>query len=322
MLFDLPLNELQQYKPERGEPKDFDQFWERTLNETRQFPIDASFTPVDFALDLIDTFDVRFRGYGGQTIRGWFMLPKGARAPLPCVVNYIGYGGGRGFPTDWLVFPCAGYATFVMDTRGQGSAWLNGDTPDLIDGGSSPHFPGFMTLGILEADTYYYRRLYTDAVRAVEAARLHPLVDGRRVIATGGSQGGGLALVVSGLVPDLAAVMPNVPFLCNFYRAVTITDEDPYHEIARFLKVQRDKVDTVFRTLSYFDGMNFAARANAPALFSTGLMDTTCPPSTVFAAYNHYAGKKDIKVYSFNLHDGGGSHHEIEMLKFLKNELA
>ena len=216
MFFDLPLEELQQYKPSRGEPEDFDYFWRNTLEEARKYPLDAIFEPADFPLKLIDVFDVSFKGFGGQVIKGWFMLPKGAQAPLPCVVEYIGYGGGRGFPSDWLLFPSAGYATFIMDTRGQGSAWLQGDTPDLIPDGSSPHFPGFMTLGILDPKTYYYRRLFTDAVRAVEAARSHPMVDAKRLAVAGNSQGGGLTLAVSGLMPDVAAAMPNVPFLCNF----------------------------------------------------------------------------------------------------------
>jgi len=123
------------------------------------------------------------------------------------------------------------------------------------------------------------------------------------------------------LVQGLTAVMPDVPFLCHFYRAVTITDEDPYHEIANYLKVHRDKAEAVFKTLSYFDGMNFAVRASAPALFSTGLMDVTCPPSTVFAAFNHYAGEKEIRTYTFNLHDGGGTHHDLEKLRFLSKIL-
>jgi len=322
MLFDLPLEELKVYQPERKEPADFDTFWARTLKETREWPLDAVFEPTSYPLELVTIFDVGFRGFGGQTIKGWLIIPRGVEKPMPCVVEYIGYGGGRGYPSDWLLYPSAGYATLVMDTRGQGSAWLQGDTPDLAGDGSSPHFPGFMTLGILDPATYYYRRLFSDAVRAVEAARSHPLVDRKRVAVAGGSQGGGISLAVSGLVPDLAAVLPDVPFLCHFQRAVTITDENPYYEIARFLKVQRDKVETVFNTLAYFDGMHFAARANAPALFSTGLMDNICPPSTVFAAYNHYAGKKDIKVYSFNLHDGGGSHHDMQKLAFLKQVMG
>ncbi|MER3443975.1 MAG: acetylxylan esterase, partial [Meiothermus sp.] len=69
----------------------------------------------------------------------------------------------------------------------------------------------------------------------------------------------------------------------------------PYNEIAAFCRVHRDKVGQVFATLAYFDGVNFAARATAPALFSVGLMDDVCPPSTVYAAYNHYAGPKEIR---------------------------
>jgi len=136
---------------------------------------------------------------------------------------------------------------------------------------------------------------------------------------SGASQGGGIALAVGGLVSDLAAVMPDVPFLCHFYRAVTITDERPYSEIMGYLKTHRDKEQQVFNTLAYFDGMNFAARSRAPALFSVGLMDITCPPSTVFAAYNHYAGKKDIRIYSFNRHEGGESYQDLEKIKFLKD---
>jgi cephalosporin-C deacetylase len=321
MLFDLSLAELQRYLPERDEPGDFDDFWAETLSAARHTPLNAEFKAVDFSMALVETFDVTFNGYGGQPVKGWLILPKGRQGPLPCVVQFIGYGGGRGFPTDWLLYPAAGFATFVMDTRGQGSAWRQGDTPDLPSDGSSPHFPGFMTLGVLDPHTYYYRRVFTDAVRAVEAAKSHARVDAERIIVTGGSQGGGITLAVSGLVPGLTAVMPDVPFLCHFYRAVTITDEDPYHEVASYLKVHRDKAETVFNTLSYFDGMNFAVRACAPALFSTGLMDVTCPPSTVFAAYNHYAGEKEIRAYTFNLHDGGGTHHDLEKLRFLSKIL-
>ena len=203
-----------------------------------------------------------------------------------------------------------------MDTRGQGSFWQQGDTPDLPVDGSSPHFPGFMTLGILDPKTYYYRRLFTDAVRAVEAARSHPVVDATRVAVTGSSQSGGITLAVSGLVPDLAAVMPDVPFLCHFRRAVEITDNAPYPEVAHYCKIHRDKIETVFNTLSYFDGVNFAVRAKAPALFSVALMDTTCPASTIFAAYNHYAGLKQIKVWQFNDHEGGETYQAIEKVKF------
>ncbi len=317
MLFDLPLDQLREYCPPRDEPADFDEFWAQTLRATREFPLNAQFTPVENELRLVEVFDVTFAGYVGQPIKGWFILPRERTAPLPCVVEYIGYGGGRGLPQEWLLWSNAGYAHFVMDTRGQGSTWRSGDTPDAEPDGSNPQHPGFMTRGVLDPKTYYYRRVFTDAVRAVEAARSHPAVNPQRIAITGGSQGGGITLAVAGLVPDVAAAMPDVPFLCHYRRATELTDTYPYQEITKFCQIHRHKIDAVFNTLNYFDGLNFAARAKAPALFSVGLMDDICPPSTVFAAYNHYAGDAELTIWSYNKHEGGQAFQDAEKLKFL-----
>ena len=319
--FDLPLVKLKNYQPKRQEPPDFDDFWMNTLSTAKDFPLNADYEPVDYGLQTVDTYDVTFNGYNGQAIKAWFLIPKGLKQPLPCIVEYIGYGGGRGFPLDWLTWSALGYANLIMDTRGQGSAWLKGDTPDLEVEGSSPQYPGFMTRGILDPKTYYYKRLITDAVRCVETARSHPAVDPERIIVTGRSQGGGLSIAVAGLDHKLLAVMPDVPFLCQYRRAVEIIDTRPYNEIVNFCKIHRDKTETVFKTLSYFDGLNFSVRAKARALFSVGLMDETCPPSTVFAAYNHYAGSKEIEVYSFNQHEGGDSYQIRKQTEFLTDIL-
>lgn len=317
MFLDLPLDQLRAYRPTRDEPADFDRFWQQTLAEARQFPLNARFDPVDFGLKLLDTFDVTYSGFGGQPIKGWLLLPRAAAGPLPCIVEFVGYGGGRSVPIDRLLWGCAGYAHFIMDTRGQGSAWSTGDTPDAEPADSNPHYPGFMTRGILDPKNYYYRRVFVDGVRAVEAARSFSKVDAGRMAIMGGSQGGGITLAVGGLMPDLAAVMPDVPFLCHYRVATEITDAYPYQEITKYCQTHRDKVETVFSNLSYFDGLNFAARARGAALFSVGLMDEICPPRTVFAAYNHYAGEKDIRVWSYNHHEGGGVYQDIEKIQFL-----
>lgn len=320
--YDMSLNELQRYAPEPAEPVDFDEFWRKTLAETRQYDLAARFSPVDSGLTVVETSDVRYAGFGGTEIRGWLHLPVGRTGPLPAVVEYIGYGGGRGLAHERVLWATAGYAHFVMDTRGQGSGWSTGDTPDAGDGGA-PALPGFMTRGVLAPETYYYRRVFTDAVRAVEAVRSHPAVDPTRVAVTGGSQGGGITLAVAGLVNDLVAVMPDVPFLCHFQRATTLVDSDPYGEVARYLKTHRDQVDRVYRTLSYFDGVHFASRATAPAMFSVSLMDQICPPSTVYAAYNRYAGAaREMRVYPFNDHEGGGGFHDVEKFRWLAARLA
>ena len=179
-----------------------------------------------------------------------------------------------------------------------------------------------MTRGILDPSTYYYRRVFADAVRAVEAVRAHPDVDGSRVGITGGSQGGGISLAVAGLVPDISAVASDVPFLCDFPRSTTITDTDPYGEIVRYLKAHRDHVEQAFRTLAYFDGANLATRAKAPVLFSVALMDRICPPSTIYAAYNHYAGERRIVEYPFNDHESGGEFQDAIKLRWFADHLG
>jgi len=317
--FDLSLDELKTYRPARTEPADFDAFWKSTLEEARAHPLNASFERVDYGLSAQEMFDVTYAGFGGQPIKGWLILPVGVKQSLPCVVEYIGYGGGRSLPIDWLLWSSAGYAHFIMDTRGQGGTWSPGDTPDLYADGGNAHYPGSMTKGILDPQHYYYRRVFTDAARAIDAARSHPAVDASRIAVTGGSQGGGITIAAAGLVPDVTAALPDVPFLCHYRRATELVDMFPYKEIAEYCHTHRDKIDTVFTTLSYFDGVNFAARSQAKALFSTALMDQVCPPSTVFAAYNHWAGEKDIKVYPYNGHEGGGSYQTAEKLKFLKS---
>ncbi|CAG6394362.1 acetylxylan esterase [Streptomyces cocklensis] len=320
-LFDLPLDQLRDRRSSSVEPADFDQFWTDTLGQARQYDLAARFERTATGLTTLDTYDVTFAGFGGHPVRGWFTVPAGSTEPLPVVVEFVGYGGGRGLAHSHLLWASAGYAHFVMDTRGQGSGWSVGDTEDPV--GSTPAVPGFLTRGIEDPYDFYYRRVFTDAVRAVEAARSHPLVDASRTVAAGISQGGGITVAVGGLVPDLAAIAPDVPFLCDFPRAVTITDTLPYREVGRYLSVHRDRKARVLDTLAYFDGVHFAARGRAPALFSTALEDETCPPSTVFAAFNAYAGQdKQIEVYDFNGHEGGGPHQQSAQLRWLPGKLA
>jgi len=316
--FDLSREQLTTYRPDRYEADDFDAFWQATLTEARQHPLSARFAPVDYGLKAQETFDVSFAGFAGQEIKAWLLLPRQRIGQLPCVVEYIGYGGGRGFPTDWLLWSSLGYAHLVMDTRGQGSAWQKGDTPDNSAGGN-PFHPGFMTQGILDPYTYYYRRVFTDAVRAIEAARAHPAINPAQIAVTGGSQGGGITIAAAALVPDVQIAMPEVPFLCHYQRATELVDTYPYQEIANYLHSHRDQVEQVFHTLSYFDGVNLATRTRATALFSTGLMDMVCPPSTVYAAYNYWNGPKEIRVYTYNGHEGGGDFHTLEKIKFIRN---
>jgi len=316
--YDLPLDALRAYLPERHEPVDFDAFWAATLIAARAVGEPAQFEPIDAGLTTVEAFDVTFPGFAGDPIKAWLILPRERAGRLPCIVEYLGYGRGRGHPVEWLTWASQGYGHLIVDLRGQGGQWSPGETPDPHPAGGPQH-PGFLTRGIENRDDYYYRRLITDSVRAVDALVDHPAIDRSRIAVAGTSQGGGLALAVAGWSADVAVLLADVPFLSDVRRAITITDEAPYAELAGYLRVQRRAVDAALATIDYFDGVNFAVRAKATALFSVGLMDPICPPSTVFAAYNNYAGPKEISVWPYNGHDGGGVEHTLERMALLRS---
>ena len=315
--FDLSPAELADYAPDVREPADFDAFWADTLAQSRQWDASPDVVRLETPYTLVDIFDVTFPGFGGDPVKAWLTLPAGAEGPLPAVVEYQGYGGGRGLAGERLGWATAGYAHLFMDTRGQGSMWgSGGDTLDPH--GTGPSSSGFMTRGIEDPETYYYRRVFTDAVRAIDAVRTLPQIDAGRIAVCGASQGGGIAIAAAGLSDGLVAVMPDVPFLCHFERAVGLTGDDPYQEVVRYLAVHRGRDERVFETLSYFDGVNMAKRADAAALYSVALMDTICPPSTVYAAYNRHTNPaKQIEVYTHNGHEGGQAFQFPKQARFL-----
>jgi cephalosporin-C deacetylase len=311
--FDLPLDALREYRTATEEPPGLDGWWAERLNEARGAAHPPGLTAYQTdAYGRMHVYDVEFSGACGDRIRGWYLRPPGAGdARLPLVVRFIGYGGGRGLPADHALLAAAGYAVFVMDTRGQGGRWTVGATGDLAPG---PENSTVMTRGIATPEGYYFTRLFVDAARAVETAAEFDGVDGSRIAVSGGSQGGALALASAALLGDrVTACHADIPFLCDIQRAVTLTASMPYAEVADFLAVQVDLESAALDTLRYVDCALLARRITATCLLSVGLMDDICPPSTVFAAYNEITAPREIAVFQFGVHAVPPSHVERQL---------
>jgi cephalosporin-C deacetylase len=312
MLFDMPLEKLRTYEPPLTRQPDFAAFWERTFAEAAEIPLDPTFTRTDYPVTGFKVYEVTYSGWEGARIAGRYIKPAGD-GPFPAILSVHGYSGNQLEPFALIAWASQGYAVFAPDVRGQsGESELKG----TFGHGARP---GFMTMGITDPDTYYYRGAYVDSVRGLDVLASRGEVDMDRVGVMGGSQGGGLTIAVCGLDPRPKACMPHVPFLCHFDRVVTLIDTHPYKEIADYLKQRPQYEEQAFRTLSYFDGMNIAPDIQAPSLFTVGLMDMICPPSSVFAAYNRVGVEKDILVNTYGGHETFAGQSAMELRWFAKH---
>lgn len=266
-------------------------------------------------MEGINVYELTYRGFGGALIRGYYAIPRGD-GPHPGLVLFHGYNwsldGGIHEVVNWAGH---GYAAYMMLCRGQAISEDNSMSPH-------GHFAGWMSKGILDKNTYYYRGVYLDAVRALDVFKQLPGVDGSRVGVTGGSQGGALSLVAAALSDVPVVCASDYPYLSHFRRAIDVAPEGPYLEINEFFRRNSDpEVErTAMTTLSYFDVMNLAPWITCPTLISVGMVDTITPPSTIFAVYNHIEAPKEITVSRYFGHEFTPAAH-MAKLRFLKAHL-
>jgi cephalosporin-C deacetylase len=313
--YDLPLQQLREYRTQTAEPAGLDEWWAARLKAARELARPVTLTRHEPDLyGPVEVYDAEFSGAGGDRVKAWYITPAGRGGQAgQIMVTFIGYGGGRGAPAEHILLPALGFPVFVMDTRGQGGRWTFGATGDGPGGGTGPENSLVMTRGVTSPEDYYYTRLFTDAALAVDAAR--EVAGPQATIGVrGASQGGGLALAAAAFHgDDIAVCHPDVPFLCDIQRAITIAPQAPYTEIPEFLSHNTELIDTVLNTLRYIDCALLARRITAPTLASVSLMDPIVPPSTVFAAYNEITADKDIAVYPFSQHDVPRAHTERQL---------
>jgi len=297
-LIDMPMQELEQYQGINPRPLDFDAYWDRALAEMHALGTQAELVPSTFTPPNAECFDLYFTGVDGSRVHAKYLRPANiaADSPVPCVLMFHGYTGNGGDWADKLAYVNMGMAVMAMDARGQG-----GSSED-ISSVKGTTLNGHIIRGLDDApDKLLFRHIFLDTAQLARIAMARDEIDETRVMACGGSQGGALTLACAALEPRIARLAPIFPFLSD-YRRVWEMDlaKDAYAELRTFFRRHdpmhlREK--EIFTTLGYIDVQNLAGRIRGDVLWGIGLMDTICPPSTQFAAYNKLTANKQLRVY-------------------------
>ncbi len=269
---------------------DFDEFWQRTLDELAAVAPEYSMTEEkDKSNKGGKVYRVKMKSLGGVEVQGYLTMPAKAskKHTMPVLVHYMGYGS-----KPWHAEPYEGMERieFVLSTRGQG---LNEPTNTYGD---------WAVYGLGDRDSFYYRGAFMDLVRAIDFVCSLPEVDQRYIFAEGGSQGGAFTLVACSLDKRIRAAAPWIPFLSDYPDYFKIVHW-PAEVI--FKKQQETGISNrdLYKMLSYFDVKNFTRRITCPILMGVGLQDPTCPPHTNFAGYNLISSQKQFVIYPECGHD-------------------
>lgn len=301
-LVDLPVAELFTYKGRSPVPADFDTFWDDALSEMQSADPCIELVLADFQVSGVTCYDLWFTGVRSARIHAKVLLPAG-RLHCPAVVKFHGYTGNSEEWTKNLPFVAAGFCVAALDCRGQGG--LSQD----IGGVKGNTFRGHIIRGLEDGpDRLLFRDIFLDTARLADIVMGFPEVDATRVSTFGGSQGGGLALACAALVPGIFRAGVMYPFLCD-YRRIWEMDLDvaAYEELRAWFRMfdpRHLREEEFFHTLGYVDVANLAPRIRAEVLLGCGLMDTICPPSTQFAAYNRITAPKQVMFYPDFGHEG------------------
>ena len=302
-LIDMPLSQLKEYQGRNPCPPDMDDYWEKALTEMRSVDPRVELVPYPLDAPFAECFHLNFTGVGGARVHAKYLRPKGTSEPHPAVLMFHGYSGSSGDWCDKLNYVARGYSVAALDCRGQ---WGLSEDAGGVRGNT---LRGHIIRGLDDApERLLFRQIYLDTAQLASIVMGFPEVDAERVGATGGSQGGGLTLACAALEPRIKRAAPVFPFLCD-YRRVWEMDlaVSAYEELKTYFRLfdpLHEREEEVFTRLGYIDNQHLAPRIRAEVMMFVGLMDSVCPPSTQFAAYNKIDSEKSMVIYPDFGHEG------------------
>ncbi|HEY5479880.1 MAG TPA: acetylxylan esterase [Verrucomicrobiae bacterium] len=275
-------------KPSLPVPVDFDAFWSAQKKKLAGVPINARLTPVQSPRGEVECFDLQADCVGAP-VSGYFARPVAAKArSLPIILTVQGAGvrsSSLGGAAGWAK---EGFLALDINAHGIPNGKPDGFYTELANG----ELKDYRAQGRESRDTVYFRGMFLRLVRAIDFLIAQPEWDGRTLIVYGSSQGGAQSIVAAGLDSRVTFFAAGVPAMCDHTGAAVGRISGWPKLVPTGAAGEPDP--RVLEAARYYDAMNFASRTRAAGIVTVGFIDTTCPPTSVYAAYNALKGKKEI----------------------------
>jgi cephalosporin-C deacetylase-like acetyl esterase len=275
-------------QPTVENPADFDTFWEKAKEDLTKIPMDAKMTLMpERCTEKTNVYHVNLQNYRlGSRLYGILCVPK-KEGKYPALLQVPG-AGVRAYGGD-IATAEKGIITFQIGIHGVPVDMNPTVYTDLGAGALSSYFNYNMD----DKDRFYYKRVYLGCVRANDFLTSLPQYDGSNLAVTGGSQGGALSIITTALdsrVKSLGAFYPALSDVTGYLFDRAGGWPHYFDKANRSANEKKDKISTI----SYYDVVNFARRVKVPGYYSWGYNDETCPPTSMYAAYNVISAPKEL----------------------------
>ncbi len=272
-------------------PSDFDSFWEDAKTELAKIPMDAKMTLMpERCTEKTNVYHVNLQNFKvGTRLYGILCVPK-KEGKYPALLQVPG-AGVRPYFGD-VANAEKGMITFQIGIHG---IPVTMDASVYADLGSGV-LNGYQNYNLDDKNRFIYKRVYMGCVRANDFLMSLPQFDGTNLAVTGGSQGGALSIVTAALdsrVKYLGAFYPALSDVTGYLKGRAGGWPHYFDKNNRNFNEKKEKLET----LQYYDVVNFARRLKVPGYFMWGFNDETCPPTSMYAAYNVITSPKDLLLF-------------------------
>lgn len=271
-------------------PADFMGFWEQAKTESAKVPMDARMTLLpERCTEKTNVYHVNLQSFRpGTRLYGILCVPK-KEGKYPALLQVPG-AGARPYYGD-VANADKGIITFQIGIHGVPVTMETSVYNDMM----ASSLNGYWTYNLDNRDRYYYKRVYMGCIRANDFLTSLPQYDGSNLAVTGGSQGGALSIITAGLDPRVKWLGAYYPALCDMIGYLKGRAGGWPHIFDK--NNPQNNTPEKITTASYYDVVNFAKSVKIPGFYAMGYNDETCPPTSMFAAYNMVTAPKVLDLY-------------------------